>query len=581
MLTIKQFPGMSPIVLTRLENPERFEGVGARIDRRDGEWRLHVYAGTSCVWIGSNDEPTGQYRQKPFGHYCRDIGMPIVMVQTDEDVVIEQPGREAVVLDVCRACPEFVGQKGGNTRVECRRSTASCGCVSVHRETCPESKWTGPLRAAGLVAPHDITPETPVPELIRMIDAGYAAWPTGYQSWQNARMAHRLYLDHLDAGPYPEGRFKGRGIVMCGGGRYGCSAYVSIRAIRHAGCQLPVELWSLPGELSEHDVKAFRSLGVVCREASADGGWQLKSAAIMESAFETVLYLDADCYPVLDPTYLLDLGTTFWPDIPQGDIEDDAWRAVGLEPIVEPAVESGQMVIDKRTGYLPLSMACWMNRHSDFWYRIPGSRRRKALLYGDKDTFHLAWRKCEVAYRMPPLRPLWTGHTYQHHDLDGRIVFQHRCRDKFTTEMVKQNLFAETPQQHNQNHFDSRLCLEQFCHAAVFDYEDVGLVTNEKSDFATAASLYGQTFHRVQIGDKAGQDITLLENCRIRGGGQYESTWLVRNGKLTVHSPSGPHRFTKHPDGSWQSRRQGRPVLLLPYRPDHRETFSRIYQRDE
>jgi SAM-dependent methyltransferase len=147
--------------------------------------------------------------------------------------------------------------------------------------------------------------------------------------------------------------------------------------------------------------------------------------------------------------------------------------------------------------------------------------------------------------------------------------------------MVKQNLFAETPQQHNQNHFDSRLALEQFCHAAVFDYEDVGLVTNEKSDFATAASLYGQTFHRVQIGDKVGQDITLLENCRIRGGGQYESTWLVRNGRLTIHSPSGPHRFIKHPDGSWQSRRQGRPVLLLPYRPDHRETFSRIYQRDE
>ena len=44
--------------------------------------------------------------------------------------------------------------------------------------------------------------------------------------------------------PYPEARFHGRGIVVCGGGdKYFPCAWVCIRMLRHVGCTLPIELW--------------------------------------------------------------------------------------------------------------------------------------------------------------------------------------------------------------------------------------------------------------------------------------------------------------------------------------------------
>ena len=46
--------------------------------------------------------------------------------------------------------------------------------------------------------------------------------------------------------PYPEGRFQGQGIVICGGGeRYFPSAWVCMNMLRDLGCELPIELWYL------------------------------------------------------------------------------------------------------------------------------------------------------------------------------------------------------------------------------------------------------------------------------------------------------------------------------------------------
>ncbi|MGH7194558.1 MAG: hypothetical protein ACREJM_13655, partial [Candidatus Saccharimonadales bacterium] len=45
---------------------------------------------------------------------------------------------------------------------------------------------------------------------------------------------------------YPKKRYRGRGVVIAGGGeRFFPSLYITIRALRHVGCTLPIEVWYL------------------------------------------------------------------------------------------------------------------------------------------------------------------------------------------------------------------------------------------------------------------------------------------------------------------------------------------------
>jgi hypothetical protein len=64
----------------------------------------------------------------------------------------------------------------------------------------------------------------------------------------------------------------------------------------------------------------------------------------------------------------------------------------------------------------------WFNENSDFYYQY---------LHGDKETFHLAFRKMKQSYFpvQKPLRPL--EGTMCQHDFRGRRIFQHRNTDKW------------------------------------------------------------------------------------------------------------------------------------------------------
>jgi hypothetical protein len=101
---------------------------------------------------------------------------------------------------------------------------------------------------------------------------------------------------------------------------------------------------------------------------------------------------------------------------------DPIWRLTGVIYRSQPAFESGQMLIDKNRCWEPLQLAAWMNRHSQFWYRY---------LFGDKDTFHLAWRKLDWKYAMPSRGIANLEFAMGQHDFDGRRIFQHRNRAKW------------------------------------------------------------------------------------------------------------------------------------------------------
>jgi len=245
---------------------------------------------------------------------------------------------------------------------------------------------------------------------------------------------------------WPTRRFSGRGVVICGGGiRYFVCAWICINMLRRQGCTLPVELWHLGESEMNDEMKALVApLGVRC----VDGydvrrhhpvrilnGWELKPYAIIHSTFEEVVALDADNVPLVDPAFLFDTpqyarwGAIFWPDYGRLEQSRPVWKWTGVPYRDEPEFESGQIVVDKRRCWKPLGLTMWMNAHSDFWYRY---------VHGDKETFHLSWRKLDQDYAMPPYGIHSLFATMCQHDFQGRRIFQHRNCAKWSIGLNRQ-----------------------------------------------------------------------------------------------------------------------------------------------
>jgi hypothetical protein len=239
---------------------------------------------------------------------------------------------------------------------------------------------------------------------------------------------------------YPKERYKDRGVVIAGGGdRFFPSLYVTIRALRHVGCRLPVQVWYL-GHNREMPAKHKAILApyeVECVDADKMRrryparrleGWELKVFATLHSPFEEVLFLDADCYPCRNPEFLFELeefrvrGAIFWPDT----VADDpllAWSAFGVpDPRRRGSIESGQFVVNKRLCWKPLNLTWFYNDHSEYYYRYG---------YGDKHTFEVAWTRCAQPFVMWEPKAHWTEVAYLHRGPDLQPLFVHRCSDKF------------------------------------------------------------------------------------------------------------------------------------------------------
>ena len=259
---------------------------------------------------------------------------------------------------------------------------------------------------------------------------------------------------------YPKD-FAGRGIVICGGGRkYFPCAWVCIQMLRRLGCTLPIQLWHLGAEEMDEEMKALViPLGVECvdgwevaasrdspltrpagtlstSEGERDGvrgprlhGWSLKPFAILHCPFQEVLLLDADNVPVVNPEFLFDSpqftakGAIFWPDFGRLGPWRAIWKICGVKYRDEPEFESGQILVDKARCWKPLNLAMWYNEQSEFFYQH---------IHGDKDTFHLAFRKLNQSYTMPGRGVNWLENVgMRQHDFEGRRIFQHRNLDKW------------------------------------------------------------------------------------------------------------------------------------------------------
>ena len=238
----------------------------------------------------------------------------------------------------------------------------------------------------------------------------------------------------------------GRGIVMCAGGiRQFVNAWSAINVLRDVGCRLPIEVWYLgQEELSKAQRKLLEPKGVRCIDAQQVrtkypvrrlGGWELKPYSILNSSFREVLFMDSDNVVVRDPEYLfanehfVRTGAVFWPDRSRFRKANPIWRSCGLAVPLEPEFESGQMLVDKGRVWRGLALAVWFNSHSDFYYRY---------LHGDKETYHLAFRKLDLPYTLIGTPLELRGPVFIQHDFNGKPLFQHRTRDKW-------NVFLSNP----------------------------------------------------------------------------------------------------------------------------------------
>jgi len=331
----------------------------------------------------------------------------------------------------------------------------------------------------------------------------------------NALAISEAFLKTIPASP---DNYTGRGIVICGGGiRLFTSAWVCINMLRKLGCALPIQLWHLGDKEMDARMKAIvQPLHVECVDAlelrktfSARilNGWELKAYSLLNSPFKEVLLLDADNVPAVNPEFLFETnqyketGAIFWPDLGRLQKGRLIWKLCGVHYRDEPEFESGQLLVNKEKTGKALRLALWYNEHSDFYYKH---------IHGDKETFHLAFRKMEIPYAMPAQPVLLKAGTMYQHDFEGNVLFQHRNGPKW-------NYHSENPRLPGFR-------FEEECFAFI---RDLKLQWNGTiaQDFSgkphtlghTAKTLITQTYNYHRIGyDK--RPLTFLSNGKIGAG---------------------------------------------------------------
>ena len=225
------------------------------------------------------------------------------------------------------------------------------------------------------------------------------------------------------------------------------NAYCALRALREHGSELPVEFfYAGESEMSAEVVQVFEALGVAVLDIyhslqGADAelplrGFQIKAFAVLHSTFEEVLWLDTDTVPASNMTSAFDSviyqehGSLFWQDWSCDPhwLSPDFMAAYGVRMQEgEREFEAGQFLLSKRRAWVPLLIVLHMTRHFDHFYR---------RLYGDKDTWRLAFKIAGVDVGLAPLAPdalgaddpsgRQCGNTMLHKNEAGNVFTLHR-----------------------------------------------------------------------------------------------------------------------------------------------------------
>lgn len=265
--------------------------------------------------------------------------------------------------------------------------------------------------------------------------------------WDNKKQEWMDYINFtMPSWSSQKSKFNGRGIVLVGGNSGTLRGIrTTLSMLRNYGCTLPVEVHYLDGELNENDIKNMTQSGISVRnlgdasnlfpvkKKAGKGGksFHIKTAAMINSAYKEILYLDSDSMPVRDPTYLFEskdylrTGTMFFPDFWKTHFTNPIWQIADTPIVDEWENESGQILLNKETRWDVLLLANHFNRDGDFYFQ---------LINGDKDTLRFASKALRKEYYMVPTfltcggliwQDRFCGNTMVQHDHEGAVQFIH------------------------------------------------------------------------------------------------------------------------------------------------------------
>jgi hypothetical protein len=394
---------------------------------------------------------------------------------------------------------------------------------------------------------------------------------------------HRLQDEAIEhAEPYPTHRFQGRGIVTCAGGpRYFTCVWVLVRVLREVlKTALPIQVWHrgaseldplMRALLERYNVEIIDACAVQSHRLPS-ARWALKPFAILHSRFQQVVFLDADNVPAIDPAWLFEAapyretGAIFWPDLEPIADQRAIWEICRVPYRHEPSFESGQIVLDKARCWKALLLTMHMNEYAGFYYQH---------VYGDKDTFHMAWRFLDQPYTMVPYPPRimlsaqvdpvldYRTFVLGQRDFEGRVILQHRNWPKFI-------LFGKNPRYlgfvHEEECFGF---LDQL--AQLWDGRVSTLELRPPEEYQPHGAA--RWFRYVQLsGDE--RLLELRPDQRIGyGSADWERMWrVIPEGPTSVLEILGDHcvtcRLTRHEDGVWRGRWlrfERYPAELIPW----------------
>lgn len=263
----------------------------------------------------------------------------------------------------------------------------------------------------------------------------------------------------------------GTGIVIPAGGmHYASNAYMNIRYILDVlKSGLPIEIWYV-GKQEYIDVLfndlihrygdqiSFVDAEIVSQKYPFSGnlkGYPIKPYCMTYSRFETIFFIDSDCFLCINPEKVLssDLYKEFEAlfcsdvDIFHGTtgricdpkryykvyrlgvwsqqtgrwnykVKNPLWNILNIAEDDLPEFESGLICINKSKHIDALFFALFLNEHHEFIYNY---------ICGDKDTFKLAWSKYNNKLNLiDDIRP--NGRMIEGY-FNGQLLHQHRVCD--------------------------------------------------------------------------------------------------------------------------------------------------------
>ncbi|KAJ9472992.1 hypothetical protein DIPPA_17992 [Diplonema papillatum] len=286
----------------------------------------------------------------------------------------------------------------------------------------------------------------------------------------------KTFVESLPSSDEVHQHWCGRGIaIMAGSVTTLPQALATVSFLRgHFKSTVPVEIWRTADEASEFPEgmqQSIDQLGVMIRtlppeakSSTTNEMFALKPAVVLASSFDTVLLLDADALPLVDPSEIFALrhenvSAVFWPDYWTLLHDAKIWSAVGGWPFpteTAPSQDSGVMVVCKNCGgWKPLALAFYFNYHSTVYYPAIyfghwSERRCHANScvrghdipgIGDKDTFQVGFFALKepmtmmppaaIAGTLLPKRRLTCGSSFVHLSPDRRPVALHHNSNKW------------------------------------------------------------------------------------------------------------------------------------------------------